>query len=85
MEKQDEFIKIFSSMPKELRENLEKYFLEIIKNYKENRWEPSELNGAKFSEVVFRILEWHTNNSYTPFGTKIQPFNDKIKQIFPIA
>ncbi|MBS3160016.1 hypothetical protein J4436_04460 [Candidatus Woesearchaeota archaeon] len=80
MEKQDEFIKIFSSMPKELRENLEKYFLEIIKNYKENRWEPSELNGAKFSEVVFRILEWHTNNSYTPFGTKIQPFNDKLKQ-----
>ena len=81
MEKQNEFIKIFKDMPKELRENLEKHFLEIIKNYKENRWEPSELNGAKFSEVVFRILEWHTkNNSYTPFGTKIHPFNDKLKQ-----
>ncbi|MFH1376437.1 MAG: hypothetical protein ABIH25_02265 [Candidatus Woesearchaeota archaeon] len=80
MEKQNEFTKIFNSMPKELRENLEKYFLEIIKNYKENRWEPSELNGAKFSEVVFRILEWHTNNSYTSFGTKIQPFSDKLKQ-----
>ncbi len=80
MKKQSEFTKIFSDMPGDLIENLEKHFLEIIKNYKENRWEPSELNGAKFSEVIFRILEWHTNNNYTPFGNKINPFNDKLKQ-----
>ena len=82
MKDQNELSAIFSNIPSELRESLEEHFTKIILNYKENRWEPSELNGAKFSEVVFRILEWYTNsnNSYTSFGTKIHPFNDKLKQ-----
>lgn len=82
MTNQNDFVTIFNNIPKELKENLEKHFKEIILNYRENRWEPSELNGAKFSEVVFRILEWYTNEDhfYTAFGNKIEPFNDKLRQ-----
>jgi len=82
MANQDEFVEIFDNLPKEIKEGLEKHFKEIVLNYKENRWESSELNGAKFSEVVFRLLEWHTNNnkSYTPFGDKTDPFSEKLRQ-----
>lgn len=82
MKSQNELTTIFSNIPQDLREALEKHFKEIILNYKENRWEPSELNGAKFSEAVFRVLEWHTNNdnSYTPFGGRIHPFDVKLRQ-----
>lgn len=79
---QNEFKNLFINVPQKIRENLKKHFKEIILNYKENRWEPSELNGAKFSETVFRVLEWHTNsdNSYTPFGSRIHPFDVKLRQ-----
>ncbi len=82
MTNEKESLNILNNLPNELRENLAKHFKEIILNYKENRWEPSELNGAKFSESVFRLLEWYTSkdNSYTPFGDKIEPFNDKLRQ-----
>ncbi len=81
MTSQNELIKIFDDLPQELGEALNNHFLEIILNYKENRWEPSELNGSKLAEAVFRVLEWYTNedNSYTPLGTKIHPFNDRLK------
>lgn len=78
----DELTSLFANLPQEIRDNIVKHFKEIVVNYKENRWEPSELNGAKFSEAIFRLLEWHTNQdkAYTPFGNKTEPFNDKLKQ-----
>jgi hypothetical protein len=32
-------------------------YQEIAKNFAEHRWEPSELNGGKFCEVVYTIVE----------------------------
>jgi hypothetical protein len=31
-------------------------FAEIVRNYRENRWEPAELNGGKLSEIVYSIV-----------------------------
>ncbi|PIN73764.1 hypothetical protein COV20_06105 [Candidatus Woesearchaeota archaeon CG10_big_fil_rev_8_21_14_0_10_45_16] len=69
-------------MPKDLLEHLEGTYDEIIRNFHESRFEPSELNGGKFSEAVYRVLEWHTNSnrSYTPFGQAIRNFSDSLKK-----
>ncbi len=47
----------FASFPSGLRAPLLERYREIARNYAERRWEPAELNGGKFCEVVFTILE----------------------------
>lgn len=47
----------FSVLPGQLREELVAAFKSIVKNYRERRWEPAELNGGKFCEVVYSILK----------------------------
>lgn len=48
--------KILSGVPQGLRDPLLKSYEEIVKNYVEHRWEPAELNGGKFCEVVYSII-----------------------------
>jgi hypothetical protein len=43
-------------IPEHLREPLLVAFNEIVKNFREGHWEPSELNGGKLSEVVYTII-----------------------------
>lgn len=71
-----------NELPADLREEVLKAFNKIRRNYAEHRWEPSELNGGKLCEVVFRILEWHTNpdNSYTDFDTSIRDFGSAVRR-----
>jgi len=78
----NDFSIVFSQIPEDIRNNLCTTFRKIVTNYSQERWEPSELNGAKFSEVVFRVLEWYTNqdNSYTSFGHRIHPFEDRLRR-----
>lgn len=66
--------------PKEIIEKLERSYNEIKKNFLEMRYEPSELNGAKFCEATYRLLEWYTSNSYTPFDTKLRDFSQSTKK-----
>src|ERR1035437_3651197 len=47
---------ILGSLPSGLRDPLLSSYREIAANYAEHRWEPSELNGGKFSEVVYTII-----------------------------
>ncbi len=51
--------KAFSGIPEGLRKSLLGAFSEIIRNFREQRWEPSELNGGKLCEVVYSILRGH--------------------------
>lgn len=46
-----------STIPNGLRDPLVYCFNEIARNFAEHRWEPAELNGGKFSEVVYTILD----------------------------
>ena len=73
---------LFPTVPKRLTTSLIKHYKKIKENFLENRYDPSEINGAKFSEVVIRILQWHTSqtNSYTPLGTKINNFDQATRQ-----
>lgn len=76
------FDTVFSVLPTILRNKLQKAYNEIRRNFRESRFEPSELNGAKFAEVVIRILEWHTSapQKYTPFGQKIRDFGQSLRR-----
>lgn len=47
---------ILGGLPPALRESLIERYNEIVSNYIERKWEPAELNGGKFSEVVHTII-----------------------------
>jgi hypothetical protein len=46
-----------AGLPAGLRGELIDSYRNITRNFIEHRWEPSELNGGKFAEVVFTIVE----------------------------
>lgn len=52
---------ILSGIPSGLREPLLRAYGEIIRNFRERRWEPSELNGGKLCEVVYSILKGYVD------------------------
>lgn len=55
---------VLAHLPAGLRDPLLKCYQEIISNYLEHRWEPSELNGGKFCEIVYTILDGYIKGSY---------------------
>jgi hypothetical protein len=80
------FSKVFGSIPLSLRNKLEQSYGEIKINFSQGRWEPSELNGGKFCEIVLRLLEWHTSatHTFTAFGTKISDFGQATRRFEPM-
>jgi hypothetical protein len=44
-------------LPPQLRQDLLGSFTEIVNNFAENRWEPSELNGGKLCEAAYSICK----------------------------
>lgn len=51
----------FTGLPDGLKKALLGSFNEIMRNFRERRWEPSELNGRKLCEVVHSILRGHVD------------------------
>ncbi len=56
--------KLLSGISMGLRDPLLKTFREIAANFVEHRWEPSELNGGKFCEVVYSIIAGSINGTF---------------------
>ena len=68
----------FSVLPTTLRDDLISAFNEIVKNYREHRWEPSELNGGKLCEAVYTICKgWLDGAQYPARAEKPSRFPDK--------
>lgn len=61
---------ILASLPDGLREPLLQSYREIARNYAEHRWEPSELNGGKFTEAAYSIIEGSIEGSFPAKPTK---------------
>jgi hypothetical protein len=59
---------LVSRIPEDITENLLKEYLHIRQQFFLRRFQPSELNGARFCECVLRILEHLSLGAYTPFG-----------------
>lgn len=64
--------KALANLPQVLRDELFAEFDKIIKNYRENRWQESELNGGRFSEVAYNILEGYFTGTYPAASSKPQ-------------
>jgi hypothetical protein len=56
--------KLLAGLPSGLREPLLNTYKEIASNYVERRWEPSELNGGKFCEAVYSIINGAVTGSF---------------------
>jgi hypothetical protein len=61
---------LFPSLPDGLRNALFEHFNQIVRNFRERRWEPSELNGGKFCEVVYSILKGHVDGVFPSVPSK---------------
>jgi hypothetical protein len=48
--------KVLAGIPAGLRDPLFQSYRDIVTNFAEHRWEPSELNGGKLCEVVYTIV-----------------------------
>ncbi|HVV79312.1 MAG TPA: hypothetical protein VHD59_06825 [Pseudolabrys sp.] len=48
--------KMLAGLPSTLRDALLKTYQEIAANFAEHRWEPSELNGGKFCEAAYSVV-----------------------------
>jgi hypothetical protein len=56
--------KVLAGIPAGLRDPLFHSYQEIVTNFAEHRWEPSELNGGKFCEVVYTIISGILGGSF---------------------
>ncbi|MGA9755816.1 MAG: hypothetical protein WBV23_11820 [Desulfobaccales bacterium] len=63
-----------SSIPPALREPLIEEYNNIVQNYMERRWSPSELSGGKFCEIVYTILEGFLSGSFASSPSKPRDF-----------
>lgn len=68
-------------LPVSLRKELLLAFDKIVNNFREGRWEPSELNGGKLCEVVYSILNGYVSGSYPPKSTKPQNMVDSCQSL----
>lgn len=61
---------VLGVLPPGLRDELITAFNQIVKNFREKRWEPAELNGGKLCEVVYTILKGYADGKYPAKATK---------------
>ncbi len=68
----DEFTEkdLFDILPSSLKGELLEAFQNIVTNFHQNKWEPSELNGGKLCEIVYSILNGHVAGSYPNKSSK---------------
>lgn len=57
---------VLSGIPSGLRNPLLQTFNSIVKNFREGRWEPAELNGGKLCEIAYNILKGHVDGKFSP-------------------
>lgn len=72
---------VLGLLPDSLRRELLARYNDVVKNFRAGRWEPSELNGGKFSEVVYSILRGHVDGKF-PSKAKKPPYFDKACAAF---
>lgn len=55
---------VLLGIPETFRLPLLEEYRKVVRNYREHRWEPAELGGGKFSEIVYSILHGFASGSY---------------------
>lgn len=69
-------------LPKKLVAKLIHHYTALKSNFIQGRLEPGELNGAKFAEVIFRIIQYVTdsNHQYTPLNQSLPSVDTLVSQ-----
>jgi hypothetical protein len=68
--------KLLAAVPQGLRDPLLSAYREIASNFAEHRWEPSELNGGKFCECVYTILDGAISGTFASKPSKPRNMKD---------
>lgn len=68
-------------IPSTLKTELLSEFDKMMRNYRESRWEPSELDAAKFSEVVYSIAKGYIEQNYPVLAYKPANFPEACRQL----
>ena len=68
--------------PKTLVSKLVYHYTRLKANFMQNRLEPGELNGAKFAEIVFRLIQYATEpqHQYTPLRQALPNVDNLVTQ-----
>jgi hypothetical protein len=77
-----------ASLPSGLKTPLINCYQEIARNFSERRWEPAELNGGKFCEVAYSIINGALTGSFAAAPSKPRNMVDScraLEQIPPDA
>ncbi|CBE67456.1 protein of unknown function [Candidatus Methylomirabilis oxygeniifera] len=61
---------LLQAVPEGLRQELLSAYGRILRNFRERRWEPAELNGGKLCEVVYTILRGYMDGKYPKKSSK---------------
>lgn len=72
---------LLAHLPEHLREELLGAYAEILRNFRERRWEPSELNGGKFCEVVYSILKGYMSGKFPSKSSKPRNMIDACRSL----
>ena len=71
-----------SQLPEGLRNELLAEYKKIVINYREGRWEASELDGGRFSEVAYTILDGYLKGgAYANSASKPSQFDVSCKNL----
>lgn len=73
--------KLLPSLPEGLRVPLFDCLEEITRNFRERRWEPSELNGGKLCEVVYTVLKGHVDGVFPSTPSKPRNMADACRAL----
>jgi hypothetical protein len=71
----------FSGLPDGLRKELLESFEKILRNFRERRWEPAELNGGKLCEVVYCIVRGYADGEMPAKATKPKNMVEACKDL----
>ena len=64
---------LLNRIPSSLREQLISEFDKLVRNYRERRWEPAELDGGRFCEVTYTVIKGFVDGKYP--STAVKPRN----------
>lgn len=70
-----------ASVPEGLRNPLLVEYRSITRNYAEHRWQPSELAGGLFCEIVYTILAGYAAGAYASTPSKPQNFPQACRNL----
>lgn len=72
---------VLGALPPTLRDELLDAFSSIVRNFRERRWEPAELNGGKLCEVVYSILKGYADGKYPARAKKPANMVDACRKL----